>query len=168
MISRQKQLHFTNKVITRRGAALTITIVIALVTMMLAGAIIQLTLMSQRQSEVHRRQLQLLLAAQSGLDLAEYQCARQADYSGEIWLIPQTTAAGAAVSPEQLQVIIQLQPAVVLPGHICNPAFPACKACCKSGFSGGSGRKVSIQASVMRFRRTCSLPIQRWRSCEPL
>lgn len=49
----------------------------------------------------------------------------------------------------------------------CNWVFSACRAVCISWFRLCLRGKASIQASVMRFRRNCSLPMHIWRYCEP-
>jgi Tfp pilus assembly protein PilX len=69
----------------RRGGALVAALVTLLAVTLVAGAVVRLVLLSQRQAWQHEHDLQAQWLAESAISRALAQLKQQPDYSGETW-----------------------------------------------------------------------------------
>lgn len=68
------------------------TVVVIVVSAMLAATMVQIALAQRKQFETERRRVQAEWYAQAGLDRAAAARARSADYQGETWQIVEQAA----------------------------------------------------------------------------
>jgi Tfp pilus assembly protein PilX len=85
---------------SRRGIALAVAIVTLLVVSLVAAAVLQSLVASHRQTRQDALALQAEWLAEAGLARGEWQLARDATYTGEIWLAPVTDVARDTVAAD--------------------------------------------------------------------
>ena len=78
----------------RRGAAILIVMVCLLLASMLGASLVNLALAQRKQARRAQLHLQATWLAESGLERAAAQLARDPEYAGETWKLPENGPAG--------------------------------------------------------------------------
>lgn len=105
----------------RRGAILVAALILLLVVTLATGLIVRRVLANQRQWRADHRQLQALLLADAGEELALRRWHASAQYTGETWQTPSTGEAGPG------RVVIRIESLPDDPQHkrlVVEASFP--------------------------------------------
>jgi Tfp pilus assembly protein PilX len=89
---------------SRRGAFLVVVLVCLLVTGMLAGSLLKLVLLQDRQLCYEQSRLQAAWLAESGLDRASSRLGSDPSYRGETWEIDAARLGGAEAAVVAIRV----------------------------------------------------------------
>ncbi len=84
----------TGKRVGRRGAVLVVAMICALLTAIILGTLLQLTVTRSKMSKQHERALQAQWLAEAGIERAAAQLASDPAYTGETWRVTTAELAG--------------------------------------------------------------------------